>query len=295
MNKGYAVILAGYIGWGLFPLYWALLVHVPALEVLLHRMLWSAPVLLLLVLASARRRNQVATALKSWRELKWLLFSGLVVSLNWGIYIWAVANHRVLEASMGYFLTPLLNVLAGVVVFREKLSRSKLVAIFFAAAGVAWYFLSTDILPWVVLAVGFSFALYGLLRKQMETNAVPGLFVEILLLLPFTLALILWLHQQGEATFLNHARQTDWLLILAGPVTVLPLAFFTAGTRMLPMTTVGILFYVTPSLQFFCGIVVLNEAFDFNKLIAFVAIWIGLAIFSYSLFSAEKAVSAEVT
>jgi chloramphenicol-sensitive protein RarD len=295
MNKGYAVILAGYIGWGLFPLYWALLVHVPALEVLLHRMLWSAPVLLLLVLVSARRRNQVMIALKSWRELKWLLFSGLVVSLNWGIYIWAVANHRVLEASMGYFLTPLLNVLAGVVVFREKLSRSKLVAIFFAAAGVAWYFLSTDILPWVVLAVGFSFALYGLLRKQMETNAVPGLFVEILLLLPFTLALILWLHQQGEATFLNHARQTDWLLILAGPVTVLPLAFFTAGTRMLPMTTVGILFYVTPSLQFFCGIVVLNEAFDFNKLIAFVAIWIGLAIFSYSLFSAEKAVSAEVT
>lgn len=295
MNKGYAVILSGYIGWGLFPLYWALLVHVPALEVLLHRMLWSAPVLLLLVLASARRCNQVATALKSWRELKWLLFSGLVVSLNWGIYIWAVANHRVLEASMGYFLTPLLNVLAGVVVFREKLSRSKLVAIFFAAAGVAWYFLSTDILPWVVLAVGFSFALYGLLRKQMETNAVPGLFVEILLLLPFTLALILWLHHQGEATFLNHARQTDWLLILAGPVTVLPLAFFTAGTRMLPMTTVGILFYVTPSLQFFCGIVVLNEAFDFNKLIAFVAIWIGLAIFSYSLFSAEKAVSAEVT
>ncbi len=295
MNKGYAVILSGYIGWGLFPLYWALLVHVPALEVLLHRMLWSAPVLLLLVLVSARRRNQVMIALKSWRELKWLLFSGLVVSLNWGIYIWAVANHRVLEASMGYFLTPLLNVLAGVVVFREKLSRSKLVAIFFAAAGVAWYFLSTDILPWVVLAVGFSFALYGLLRKQMETNAVPGLFVEILLLLPFTLALILWLHQQGEATFLNHARQTDWLLILAGPVTVLPLAFFTAGTRMLPMTTVGILFYVTPSLQFFCGIVVLNEAFDFNKLIAFVAIWIGLAIFSYSLFSAEKAVSAEVT
>jgi chloramphenicol-sensitive protein RarD len=295
MNKGYAVILSGYIGWGLFPLYWALLVHVPALEVLLHRMLWSAPVLLLLVLVSARRRNQVMIALKSWRELKWLLFSGLVVSLNWGIYIWAVANHRVLEASMGYFLTPLLNVLAGVVVFREKLSRSKLVAIFFAAAGVAWYFLSTDILPWVVLAVGFSFALYGLLRKQMETNAVPGLFVEILLLLPFTLALILWLHQQGEAAFLNHARQTDWLLILAGPVTVLPLAFFTAGTRMLPMTTVGILFYVTPSLQFFCGIVLLNEAFDFNKLIAFVAIWIGLAIFSYSLFSAEKAVSAEVT
>ncbi len=196
---------------------------------------------------------------------------------------------------MGYFLTPLLNVLAGVVVFKEKLDRSSVIAIVFAAAGVAWYFLSTDILPWVVLAVGFSFALYGLLRKQMTTNAVPGLFVEILLLLPFTLALILWLQLQGEAVFLNHVPATDWLLILAGPVTVLPLAFFTAGTRMLPMTTVGILFYVTPSLQFFCGIVLLNEAFDFDKLIGFVAIWIGLAIFSYSLLTARKVESAEVT
>ncbi len=293
MNKGYAVILSGYIGWGLFPLYWALLIHVPAFEVLLHRMLWSAPVLLLLVLLSTRRRKQVVIALKSWPELKWLMLSGLAVSLNWGIYIWAVANHRVLEASMGYFLTPLLNVLAGVVVFREKLDRISVIAIACAAAGVAWYFLSTDILPWVVLAVGFSFALYGLLRKQMETNAVPGLFVEILLLLPFTLGLILWLHQQGEAVFLNHDRLTDWLLIFAGPVTVLPLAFFTAGTRMLPMTTVGILFYVTPSLQFFCGIALLGEAFDLNKLIAFVAIWIGLAIFSYSLLTAKKTESTE--
>jgi chloramphenicol-sensitive protein RarD len=249
MNRGYAVILAGYIGWGLFPLYWALLIHVPALEVLLHRMLWSAPVLLLLVLLSGRRRSQVAAALTSWRELKWLALSGLVVSLNWGIYIWAVANHRVLEASMGYFLTPLLNVLAGVIVFKEKLGRANVIAILCAAAGVAYYFLSTSVLPWVVLAVGFSFALYGLLRKQMTTNAVPGLFVEILLLLPFTLALILWLHHRGDAMFLNQARATDMLLILAGPVTVLPLAFFTAGTRMLPMTTVGILFYVSSVLS----------------------------------------------
>ena len=295
MNRGYAVILAGYIGWGLFPLYWALLIHVPSLEVLLHRMLWSAPVLLLLVLLSGRRRSQVVGALTSWRELKWLALSGLVVSLNWGIYIWAVANHRVVEASMGYFLTPLLNVLAGVIVFKEKVGRANVIAILCAAAGVAYYFLSTSVLPWVVLAVGFSFALYGLLRKQMATNAVPGLFVEILLLLPFTLGLILWLHHQGQAMFLNQARTTDMLLILAGPVTVLPLAFFTAGTRMLPMTTVGILFYVTPSLQFFCGVALLGEAFNLDKLLGFIGIWSGLAIFSYSLLSARKADPAEVT
>jgi chloramphenicol-sensitive protein RarD len=288
MNKGYAVILAGYIGWGLFPLYWALLIHVPAIEVLLHRMLWSVPVLLPLVLLSERRRTQVKNALQSWHELRWLALSSLIVSFNWGIYIWAVANHRVIEASMGYFLTPLLNVVAGVIVFGEKLERLKIVAITFAAAGVAYYIFTTAAIPWVGLAVGISFAAYGLLRKQMKTNAVPGLFVEILLLLPFTLVLIFWLHYQDQAVFLNHALDTDLLLIFGGPITVIPLAFFTAGTRMLPLTTVGILFYVTPSLQFLTGIILLGESFNLNKLAGFIGIWIGLAIFTYSLLTKKE-------
>ena len=283
MNRGYAVILSGYVGWGLFPLYWALLAHVPALEVLLHRMLWSLPVLLLLVWLNERRRSQVKNALLCWQELKWLALSSLVICVNWGIYIWAVANQRVVEASMGYFLTPLLNVVAGVVVFKERLTRLNIAAITFAAAGVAYYVVSTATIPWTGLAVGLTFAAYGLMRKQMKTNAVPGLLVEILLLLPFTLALIAWLHYRGEAIFLNATPDTDLLLVLGGPVTVIPLAFFTAGTRMLPMTTVGILFYVTPSLQFLSGVVVLGEAFDYNKLLGFFGIWIGLAIFSYDL------------
>jgi chloramphenicol-sensitive protein RarD len=283
MNKGYLVILTGYAGWGLFPLYWSLLSRVPPFEVLLHRMLWSVPVLLMLVLLSARRRGQVRMAIKSWRELQWLALSSLVISFNWGIYIWAVANQLVIEASMGYFLTPLLNVLVGVVVFRERLGRANVIAIGFAAAGVAYYVIATAILPWVGLAVGISFASYGLLRKRMITNAVPGLFIEVLLLLPFTLAAIFWLHRQGLAMFLNQGGPTDWLLVLGGPITVLPLAFFTAGTRMLPMTTVGILFYVTPTLQFLCGVLVLGEAFDSDRLIGFAGIWVGLAIFSYGL------------
>jgi chloramphenicol-sensitive protein RarD len=184
---------------------------------------------------------------------------------------------------MGYFLTPLLNVLAAVIVFKEKLSRMNIVAILFAAAGVAYYIVSTNLIPWVGLVVGISFAAYGLLRKQMVTNAVPGLFIEILLLLPFTLALMAWLHINGKAMFLNTGWDTDLWLILGGPITVLPLAFFTAGTRMLPMTTVGILFYVTPSLQFLSGVVILGESFNLDKLVGFIGIWIGLAIFSYSL------------
>ncbi len=283
MHKGYAVILAGYVGWGLFPLYWALLRHVPPLEVLLHRMLWAVPFLLLLVLASARRRQQVLRAIGSPTELAWLTASGLVVAFNWGIYIWAVANARVVEASMGYFLTPLLNVLAGVLIFRERLDRLKLAAIALAATGVLYYMLATAAVPWVSLAVGVSFAAYGLLRKQMATNPVPGLFIEVVLLLPFTLAAMLWLHRTGGAIFLNLDRATDWWLILGGPLTVIPLAFFTAGTRLLPMSTVGILFYVTPSLQFLCGIALLGEAVDLDRLIGFAGIWAGLAIFTYSL------------
>ena len=288
MNKGYAVILTGYIGWGLFPLYWTLLNHVPASEVLLHRMLWSMPVLLLLVMLSQRRRSQFKDALRSWHELRWLAVSSLVICANWGIYIWAVANHRVVEASMGYFLTPLLNVLAGVVVFRENLNRLNIAAILFAAAGVAYYVLTTATVPWVGIAVGVSFAAYGLMRKQMKTNAVPGLLVEILLLLPFTLALLLWQQFRGEAMFLHHNWNTDLLLILGGPITIIPLAFFTAGTRMLPMTTVGILFYVTPSLQFLSGVLLLGESFNFDKLLGFIGIWIGLAIFSYSLLTKRE-------
>lgn len=292
MKKGYLVILAGYIGWGLFPLYWALLIHVPALEVLLHRMLWSVPVLLLLVLMSPRRRAQVQNALGSRAELGRLALSSLVICFNWGIYIWAVANHRVIEASMGYFLTPLLNVLAGVVIFKERLGRVDIVAILFAAIGVGYYIASTAAIPWVGFAVGLSFAAYGLMRKQMQTNAVPGLFVEILLLLPFTLALLGWLHIQDKAMFLNHSSATDLLLILGGPITIIPLAFFTAGTRMLPMTTVGILFYVTPSLQFLSGILLLGESFNSNKLLGFAGIWTGLAIFSYSLLTRKQSATA---
>ena len=147
---------------------------------------------------------------------------------------------------------------------------------------------ATAIVPWVGLALGISFAGYGLLRKHMITNAVPGLFIEVLLLLPFTLAAIAWLQQQGDARFLAESRSIDLLLVLAGPVSVLPLAFFTAGTRLLPMATVGILFYVTPSLQFLCGILLLGEAIDIDKLLGFAGIWIGLAIFTWHLLSRQQ-------
>ena len=147
MARGYLTILSGYIGWGLFPLYWSLLNHVPAGEVLLHRMLWSVPVLLVLVALVNRRRLQVIAAFQSFAQLKWLFLSALLITLNWGVYIWAVNHNQVIEASMGYFLTPLLNVIAGVVFLREKLQRLDLVAIGFAALGVGYLVVSSGEIP----------------------------------------------------------------------------------------------------------------------------------------------------
>ena len=294
MNKGYPIILTGYIGWGMLPLYWSLLAHVPPLEVLLHRMLWAVPFLFLLVVLNTRRKTQLIAAFHSWPEIRLLTVSSIIICLNWGIYIWAVANQRVIEASMGYFLTPLLNVIVGLVIFKEKLDHLKFAAIGFAVVGVLYYILKAGVFPWVGLSLGVSFAAYGLFRKKMDTNAIPGLLIETLILLPFTVGVILWLHSNGVAMFLNDGLATDWLLILTGPLTAIPLALFTMGARMLPMTSVGILFYVTPTLQFLCGILVFDEAFNLDKLIGFVAIWIGLFIFSYSLLSHHNRSRPEV-
>ena len=294
MNKGYPIILSGYVAWGLLPLYWALLVHVPPLEVLLHRMLWAVPFLILLVVLNNRRKNQFIAAFHSWPEIRLLTISSLFICFNWGLYIWAVANHRVIEASMGYFLTPLLNVIVGLIVFKERLDSVKVAAIACAAVGVLYYIFKAGIFPWVGLSLGVSFAAYGLFRKKMNTNAVPGLLIETLLLLPFTIALILWLHINGNAMFLNDKLSTDMWLFLAGPVTVIPLVLFTTGARLLPMSSVGILFYVTPTLQFLGGVWFFNEVFNQDKLIGFTAIWIGLLIFSYSLLSKQAKTASEV-
>lgn len=288
MTRGYLSVLSGYIGWGLFPLYWSLLNHVPAGEVLLHRMLWSVPVLLVLVLLVNRRRTEVLSALQSLAKLKWLMLSAILITLNWGVYIWAVNHNQVIEASMGYFLTPLLNVIAAVLFLKEKLTRLDLIAILFAATGVTYLMLTSGQTPWVGLIVAVSFSAYGITRKTTAINAVPGLFIETLLLLPFTLAIMLWLHATGEALFLNLDWNTDLWLILGGPVTVIPLAFFTAGARLLPLATSGILFYVTPSLQFLSGYLLLNETVDIHRLIGFSGIWTGLAIFSINLIKKEQ-------
>lgn len=283
MNKGIVLILLGYLGWGLFPLYWSLLNHVAAIEVLAHRMFWSAPVLLFIVLLITTWRADFIAALRNKKELSYLFITAILITINWGVYIVAVNQGRIVEASMGYFLTPLLNVLGGYFVFKERISVLKQVAIAFAVLGVFYYISSTEHFPWLGLIVGVSFSAYTVLRKLIATAAVSGLFVETLILLPFSLAFIIYLSIKQQASFLNDTAITDIWLCLAGIVTVTPLVLFTVGVRLLPITTTGILFYITPSIQFLLGIWVFNEVINPHQLLAFLAIWIGLTIYSYAL------------
>lgn len=283
MNKYYALLLSGYIGWGLFPLYWQLLVHIAPLEVILHRIIWAVPVLALLVHTLPRRHRELKRTFTNIKDMKILIITAILITLNWGIYVWAVANARVVEASMGYFLTPLINIVAGVLIFNEHLTKLKWLAVGLATLGVMVYIFAQGSLPWVGLSVGISFASYGILRKKTKTNAIVGLYVETLMIAPIAMLWVFFIHYQNEAVFLNLNMRSDVLLVLAGLVTIVPLALFTSGIKGLPMASVGLLFFITPSLQFLCGIFILGEVIEPLKLIAFAIIWLGVGAYCLSL------------
>jgi len=269
--------------WGCFPLYWALLNHVNPSEVLVHRMLWSVPVLFFLVYSKSSWRLNFKQSLSSKKELGFLLITAILITINWGGYILAVNLGRVVEASMGYFLSPVINMIGGYIFFHERISKLKQLAVFFATVGALYYIFSGDSFPWLGFIVGFTFSAYGIARKAMASSAVPGLYIETLILLPFVLIFSLWFYVNFNIAIFNVNLSTDIFLLLAGAVTVVPLALFTAGSKLLPMTTVGILFLITPTIQFIVGYVLQNELVNSNQLIGFVGVWIGLIMYSYGL------------
>ena len=269
--------------WGAFPLYWALLNHVNPSEVLIHRILWSIPVLFVLVYFKPSWQASFKAAISSKKELFFLFLTAILITINWGGYILAVNLGKVVEASMGYFLSPVINMIGGYIFFHERISRLKQWAVFFATIGALYYVFSGDSFPWLGLLIGLTFSSYGISRKAMATSAVPGLYIETLLLLPFIFIFSLWFYENYDLAIFNINVSTDILLILAGIVTVVPLALFTAGTKLLPMTTVGILFLITPSLQFLVGYVLYDEPVNFNQLLGFIGVWVGLVMYSYAL------------
>jgi len=283
MNKGIFLILSGYLLWGSFPIYWSLLNHVEPIEVLVHRIIWSIPVLLVFVGLKSSWRSNLRSALDDKRELLFLSITGILICINWGTFILAVNLGRVIEGSMGYFLSPLLNILGGFIFFKERVSKLQKYAIFFATIGSLYYVVSVAVFPWLGLVLAFSFASYGLMRKAMNSSAVPGLLLETTLLLPITMIFVVWVFGSAPIAFLAIDRSTDFLLLLAGIVTVIPLVLFTSGARLIPMTTAGILSFINPTIQFLVGFYYFKEAFNTDQFIGFVGVWLGLLLYCYSL------------
>lgn len=273
---GYA--LAAYLSWGLLPLYWALLREVGALEVLAHRVVWSLPFALLLVRLS-RRWGLVVELLRQPGQLALLTGSALLIGLNWGLYIWAVLNGRVVEASLGYYLMPLVTALLGVIAFGERPWPLQWLALALAAASVGVMLVGEGRMPWVSLTLASSVAFYSALRKHSRADAAVGLLIETVLLVPLCLGWLIWLLASGSAAFTQLGLDTDLLLLASGMATVLPMLWYVAGARRMPLATLGILFYLNPTLQFLLGVLVFDEAMPPLRLAAFCLIWISIALY----------------
>ncbi|MDF3064722.1 MAG: rarD [Polyangiaceae bacterium] len=278
-SRGVLYALTAYGLWGLMPLYVKALGNVPLLQIIAHRVVWASLLLALLVLATGR----VAwlALLRQQPRLLWTFaLSAAALSVNWLMYIWAVGQGRVVDASLGYFINPLVSVVLGLVVLKERLRPAQWAAVGVAAFGVAWLSLLAGELPWIGLTVAASFGVYGLLRKTAPIDALGGLTLETLLLLPVALGYVLYSSFRSGGAFAGGGLNRTLLLLAAGPVTALPLLAFGAGARRIPLALVGILQYVSPTLQLLLGILAFGEALPARKLAGFSLIWLAVLLYS---------------
>ena len=279
---GAAYALGAFLIWSGVPLYFKLVASIPATEVLGHRVLWSL-LFVTLLLAGRRHWSAVGTALAEPRLRRRLALSSLLVSINWLVFIWAIANDHLLDASLGYFINPLVNVVLGVLLLGERLRRLQWIAVLLALAGVANLVWQHGSLPWIALTLAFSFGGYGLVRKQTPVDSLSALFVETLLLLPLALAYLLFLDFHGDGHFLRVGIATDGLLLLAGVVTAMPLLLFGGAARRLRLSTLGLLQYTVPTGHFLLAVFVFGEPFTPAHAFTFGAIWLALLIYSLDM------------
>jgi len=279
MRTGILSAASAFLCWGLFPLYFHAIGEVPPLQILAHRMLWS---LLFLVIVLAVRKQWAWLALvRQPRVFGSFVASAVLLSVNWLIYIWAVNNNHVIEASLGYFINPLVNISLGYLLLKERLRPAQWMAIAVAALGVAWLTWQAGSVPWIALALAVSFGGYGLLRKTAALGALEGLSFETMVLFPVAAAYVVWLTVHGQNAFINtESTSTQLLLMAAGPITAIPLLLFASGARQIPLSVLGLLQYLSPTLQFLLGVWLFHEPFTPDRLVGFVLIWAALALFA---------------
>jgi chloramphenicol-sensitive protein RarD len=278
-NKGFVPAVSAFVIWGGFPLYFHLLSQVSALQVIAHRIAWSC-VFVVAWMALRKELPAVRTALTTPGVVSRLALSATLITLNWIAYVWGVIHNHVVETSLGYFIGPLVNVLLGVVLLSEKLTRAQWTAVGVAVIGVAYLTVMAGGLPWIAMVLAFSFASYGLVRKVVKVEALPGLATETLLLAPIAVGYLLWCQATGTGAMGHVDGVTDALLVLSGPLTAIALFLFAFGTRLLPYSTVGLLQYIAPTLQFMCGVFALHEPFDRTHAIGFTLIWAALILYA---------------
>lgn len=271
--------VAAYVLWGVVAVYFKIVGRVWPLEILAHRIVWSV-VVLFTIIALLRRWPLLRAVVTARRTLLLLTFSTIFIAVNWYIYIWSVTNSRMVEASLGYFINPLVNVLLGFLFLGERLQGREKISVALAAVAVVWLTIGAGVFPWISLALAVSFALYSLLRKIAGVTAIEGLTVETLILLPLAVAYLIYRARAGTLAFGHDSRSLDLWLLAAGPVTTVPLLCFAAAVRRLRLATLGLLQYISPTLQFTLAVAVFGEPLGRERLIAFVLIWVAIAIYS---------------
>lgn len=293
-RNGLYLAAAAYTLWGAFPIYFKQLAGIRADEILAHRIVWSVAFLagVLLVL---KRWAWIREALTSRKVLLAFAASALLLSLNWLIYIWAVNANHVVDASLGYFITPLVSILLGQWVFKEKLRALQWAAVAIALVGVLWLTWDAGTLPWIGLSLAVTFGLYGLLRKVAPLGALEGLSLETAMLLPLALAWIAWLGTQQPGALSTSPTVTAMWLIASGPITAIPLLLFAAGARRISMANLGFLQYIAPSLQFAAGTLLYNERMTGGRLTGFIIIWVALAVYTVESLWSQRAAASEPT
>ncbi|MFF0867803.1 EamA family transporter RarD [Nonomuraea sp. NPDC003560] len=287
LRRGVLFGIAAYTMWGLFPLYWPLLKPSGAVEILAHRMVWSL-VAVAVVLAVRRHWSWFRELARQPRKLVLLTIAAIVITVNWGTYIYAVNTGHVVESALGYFINPLVSVLFGVLVLRERLRPLQWTAVGFAALAVVVLTLDYGRLPWIALTLAVSFGVYGLVKKQANVAATESLAVETLVLLLPALGYLIYLEFAGQATFGQQGFGHALLLVGAGIITAVPLIFFGAAAIRVPLSTVGVLQYIAPILQFIVGVTIAGEVMPPSRWIGFSIVWLALAIFTYDSLRAAR-------
>ena len=273
MSRGMLAVVGAHLIWGFAPLYWVRVEEVSAINLVAHRAVWSL-LLLLIALAALGKLGATLNQLRQPRVLATVVTSATAQACNWCLFVWAVTNDHATEASLGYFLLPLVNVAIGVLVLRERIDRAQVIAIVLAAAGVLLMLLESGGLPWVALGVSVSFATYGLVRKLVTIGALEGLAMETLLMAP---AALLWLYWHDGGGFAQHGLFVDALLVGGGVVTIVPLLLYVAASHRLALTAMGLAFYIGPSIQFLVAVFVFEEPIRLLQLVSFTLVWLGLA------------------